>query len=156
MTEDLVNALSGETVVHSNALATVTRNCVVIRDGFRGAQAIISIDTITGLRKVTTTRPGLIVVSCGLFVMTAASYVSKQGWEVVGPIAVIACLFILGYIGTRRAAVLFLMEREKIESIQGSYREATSVIRAVERMRKLSDTESDHDQSISPDAVPNL
>ena len=122
-------------MVHRNPLATITRNVLVVRDGLRGTRSIIAIKRITGLRKVTTTNPGLLVVSCGLFTIAAASYASRQPIEVTIPIAFIGSLFVMGYIGTRRAAVLFLMGDERIESIRGSFREATSVIRSVNRAR---------------------
>jgi len=136
MNDAIVNALAGETVVHANALAAVTSNCVVVRDGLMGAQVVVGIETITAVRKVTTTNPGLLVISCGLFTIAAASYVSKQGLEISVPIAIVGSLFVMGYVGTRRAAVLFLLENESIESAKGSFREATSVIRAVQRMRR--------------------
>lgn len=138
MSDPLVNWLAGETVIHANALATVTRNVLVVRDGMRMAQTVIAIEKVTGLRKVTTTNPGFLVISCGLFTIAAASYFSKQGGNVTLPIAMVGAMFVMGYIGTRRAAVLFLMGDERIESIQGSFREATSVIRAVNRTRGSS------------------
>ncbi len=136
MNDAIADALAGEIVLHSNALAVVTRNCVVVREGMRGARIVMSVESITGVRKVTTTNPGLLVISCGLCTIAAAAYASKQPWEVSVTIALIGSLFIMGYIGTRRAAVLFVLENENIESLKGTFREATSTIRAVERVRR--------------------
>ena len=137
MGDTIVNALAGETVIHTNPLGAVTRNCLVVRDRQRGAQMVIAIDRVTGMKKVTTTNPGLLVISCGLFTIAAASYVSKQGVEISAVIAAVGALFVMGYVGSRRASVLFLMESESIESVRGSFREATSMIRAVCRVRGI-------------------
>lgn len=137
MNDAIVNVLAGETIVHTNALATVTRNVLVVREGRRGAQAVIGIESISGMRKVRTTRPELLVIACGLVTVAAASFVSNQGLDVALPIALVACLFVIGYLGTRRAAVLFLTNDESIETVRGSFREATSVIRAVNRTRGI-------------------
>ena len=135
MSDAFVDSLMGETVVHTNALAAVTRNFVVVRYGSGEVRTVIGNEAIRSIRKVTTTRPGLLVISCGLFTIAAASYVSKQGMDVSLAIALIGSLFVMGYVGTRRAAVLFLLENESIESVKGSFRDATSVIRAVNRVR---------------------
>jgi hypothetical protein len=135
MSDTILDALAGEKLLHSNALATVTLNYLVVREGVPGVQTVIAIERVTGIRKLTTTNPGLLVISGGLFTISAASYASKQGLQISLPIALLAALFVLGYLGTRRAAVLFLTENERIESAKGSFREATAVIRAVCRVR---------------------
>jgi hypothetical protein len=137
MGDPIVHALAGETVVHANTLGAVTRNCLVVRDSLRGAQTVIAIERVLGMKKVTTTNPGLLVISCGLFTIAAASYVSKQGVEISAVIGAVGSLFVMGYVGTRRASVLFLLGNESIESVKGSFREATSMIRAVCRVRGI-------------------
>ena len=136
MDDAIVNALMGETVVHANPMATVTRNCLVMRDDMRRTRAIIAIQSIKQIRKVNFTNPALLVISVGLFTIAAAAYSSHEGYEVSGTLAVIGLLFFLSYFSTRRAAVLFLLENQSIESRRGSYRDATSVIRAVKRVSR--------------------
>lgn len=135
MSDAIINALAGETVIHTNPLATITRNVLVVRDGLRGGRAVIAIDSIAGMRKVTTTNPGLLVISSGLFTIAAASYASKQGIEVTVALAFVGSLFVMGYLGTRRAAVLFLLGNDRLESVKGTFREATAIIRAVNKAR---------------------
>ncbi len=134
MDDAIVNALMGETVVHANTMATVTRNCLVVRDDVRGSQAVIGIQSIRGMRKVNFTNPALLVIAAGLFTIAAAAYSSHEGYEVSVGLGLIGLVFILSYFLTRRATVLFLLETQSIESRRGSYRDATSIIRAVERM----------------------
>jgi hypothetical protein len=146
--DPIVAALAGETVTYANPLATVTRNCIVVRDAVRGAHTILLIDSLTGLRKLATTLPALLVVAGGIFTIAAAAFVSKQGMETVVPMALVGLLFVMGYLGTRRAAVLFLTQSESVQSIKGSYREAAALVRAVEAMR----TAAAQAQSASNDA----
>jgi hypothetical protein len=148
MDDALVNALMGETVVHSNPIATVTRNCLVVRYDARRAQAIISLQSIKGMRKVNFTNPALLVIAAGLFTIAAAAYSSHEGYEVSGALSAVGLLFLLSYFLTRRATVLFLLENQNIESKSGSYREATSIIRAVERLTAaLNDQWAAHEKS---------
>jgi len=134
MDDAIVNSLMGETVVHANTMATVTRNCLIMRDDMRRAQAVIGIQSIQGMRKINFTNPALLVIAAGLFTIAAAAYSSHEGYEVSVSLALIGLFFLLGYFLTRRATVLFLLENQSIESRRGTYRDATSIIRAVERM----------------------
>jgi hypothetical protein len=135
MNDAIVSALAGETVVHANPIATVTRNCLVVRYDVRQAQAIIGLESIRGMRKVNFTNPALLVIAAGLFLIAAAAYSSHEAHEVSASLSAVGLLFLLAYFLTRRATVLFLLENQNIESKRGSYREATSIIRAVERVR---------------------
>ncbi len=137
MPDTILDVLTGETVVHANPLATVTRNCLVVRDDVRRSHSVIGITRIRDVRQVNTTNPALLAISGGLLTIAAAAYTSHQGYEVSVPIGLLGISFILGYIGTRRAAVLFLLEDQSIESKRGSYREATSIIRAVKQVREV-------------------
>jgi hypothetical protein len=136
MDDVVFNALAGETLVYKNALATVTSNLVLVRDRLRGALIVVRLEHLIEVRRLTSTNPGLLVISCGIFMIAAGSFASKEGLQVVVPIAIIAMLFVVGYFGTRRAAVLFLLDDESIQTFEGSFREAASVIRAVERMHR--------------------
>jgi len=137
--EDVIsNILMGETIVHKNPLATVTRNCLIIRDQIRGAQAIISFQSIRRIERINTTNIALLAIASGFFTIAAAAYSSHERYEVSAGIGLLGLLFVFGYFSTRRAAILFLLDDQSIETGRGSYREATSIIRAVERM--CSDT----------------
>ena len=86
-------------MTHVNSMGTVTRNCVVIRDSLRGAQVILAISDITGLRKLVFETRVLIVVASGLFTISAAAYASKQGAEVAIPVGLVGtavCSQLLG------------------------------------------------------------
>jgi len=134
MDDAILNILAGETVVHANPLAIVTRKYLVVRDEVRGAQEIIGFQSIRAMRKVNSTNPALLAISAGLFTIAAAAYSSHEAYEVSGAVGLIGLFFVLGYFSTRRATVLLLLEDQRIESRKGSYREAISIIRAVERM----------------------
>ena len=124
----------GETVVHANPLATVTRNCLIVRDEMRRTQSVINIGSIRQIQRVNTTNDPLLVIAAGLFTIAAACYSSHQGTQVSAGIALIGAFFIFAYFSTRRAAIQCVMDDQTIESRRGSYREATSILRAVKRV----------------------
>jgi hypothetical protein len=131
MPNTILAALPGEQVVQTNSLATVTRNCLVIRDSDGQLHTIISLSRITGIKTIRKSYPGVLVVAAGLALIAAAAFCSKQGAGAGPPIAGLAALFVLGYFGSRRAAVAFLMGRESTETAYGGLRKAAQLVRAV-------------------------
>jgi hypothetical protein len=81
------------------------------------------------------TYPGLLVISAALFLVAAAAYFSKQGGNATVPMAVLGLAFLILYFGSRRAAVIFVVEGELLETIPGTLREAGALIKAVEKAR---------------------
>jgi hypothetical protein len=138
MDDVIVSALAGESVVYSNVVATVTTSCLVVRERDRGATVVISLDQITGFKKVKTTYPQLLVFSVGMLTLAAASYASKQGLETVIPMALVALMLALGYLGARRAALLVLVGNDGIETLKASFGEVESVVRQLRRVRDVA------------------
>jgi hypothetical protein len=134
MDDAILSAMPGQKIAFQNVLASITTDFVVVHENFPAATVVISIDSIVELRRFSTTNPGLLVISIGLLTIASAAYVAKQGLPMVIPVALIAMLFVMGYFGGRRASVLFLLENDRFETLKGSFREATSLIRVVERM----------------------
>ncbi len=132
MQDPLLDVLSGETLVHANALATVTRNCLVVRNEHK--QAVIGIQAVREMRKQKFTNSNLLVIAAGIFTIAAAAYASHSGYEVSIALAIIGCAFVAAYFSTRRASIVFLLDDQAIESGKGTYREATSTMRAVNRI----------------------
>jgi hypothetical protein len=135
MANALLDALPDEPVLQSNSLATVTPSLVIIRTAQGSAQSVISLDRVHDVRRVKTTYPGLLVIAAALFLIAAAAYASKQGNGAQIPAAVLGLLFLAFYFGSRKAAVVFLFEGEVVETAPGSLREASALIRAVEKAR---------------------
>lgn len=137
MNDGILDVLTGESVIYSNTVATVLTGCIVVREKERGATVVISLAHITGLKKVKTTYPQLLVLSAGMLTLAAASYASKQGLETVVPMSVLAMMLASGYWGTRRAALLVLSGTDGIETLKGSFREVDSVIRQLRQVLHL-------------------
>ncbi|HEX4772557.1 MAG TPA: hypothetical protein VH351_17115 [Bryobacteraceae bacterium] len=135
MANALLDALPDEPVLQSNSLATLTPSLVIIPTAQRSTQSIIALARVRDVRRVKTTYPGLLVISAALFLIAAAAYASKQGSGAHIPAAVLGLLFLALYFSSRKAAVAFLFEGEVIETIPGSLREATALIRAVQKAR---------------------
>lgn len=130
----LIEALPDQRVLHSNSLATVTPVCVLIRTSRLSGQSIVALENIRDLRRVKSSYPGLLVIAAGLFLIAAAAYFSKQGDGAAIPMAVIGAVFVLFYLGSRRASVVFYLESgDSIETTGGSLRDAAALIRSVRK-----------------------
>ena len=134
-TEALLEALPGERILTSNALATVTTNCLIVRSSEQHSQTIIPIVHIAGIGTRKTTYPGLLVVSIASFLISAAAYCSKQDGGASIPAAVVGGLFLLGYGGYRRVAVSFATRSDKTITGEGSTNEAKSLIQAIRSLQ---------------------
>jgi len=135
MANALLDALPDEPVLQSNSLATVTPSLVIIRTARGTAQSVISLARVHDVRKLKTTYPGLLVIAAALFLIAAAAYASKQGSGAQIPAAILGSLFLAFYFSSRKAAVVFLFESETVETAPGTLREASALIRAVEKAR---------------------
>ena len=144
MTSEIVSALSDSEIVHSNLLATITRNSVIIPNPEGHAQTIISLSRIVSVRRIKSTYPGLLVIAGGLGLIAAAAAFSRDGRGAALPIALLGLGFTIAYIGTRRGSVAIVVDfdkREVIETPSGSFREAGTVVAAIEHCRgRLSET----------------
>jgi hypothetical protein len=144
---ELVSALSDTEVVHSNLLATVTRNCVIIPNPQGHAQTIVSLSRIISVRRIKSTYPGLVVIAAGLGLIAAAAACSKDGHGTALPIGLVGLGFAVSYIGTRRGAVALEVgvgpgKREVLETASGSLRDAAAIVRAIESGPERDESEA--------------
>jgi hypothetical protein len=122
----------------SNVLASVTRNCVILADSSAHGQMILALPRLSTIRKVTVSYPILLVLAAAALLIAAAAGYSKDGGGAGVPIALVGLLLLLGYAGSRRAAVMFLVGFEAVETILGTPKEASDVIAAIEKAQRLS------------------
>jgi hypothetical protein len=137
MANVLLEAMPDEPVLQSNALATVTSSCVVMRTAQGGSQSIISLSRLTDVRRIKTTYPGLLVIAAALFLIAAAAYASKQGEGAQIPAVVLGLIFLIFYFGSRRAAIVCFLENAIVESAPGTLREASAVMKALAKARSI-------------------
>ena len=129
--ETILEALPGDCVLESNALATVTTNCLIVRSAEEKAQTIIPIVHLSSIRTAKTTYPGLLVVSAACLLISAASYCSKQESGAALPAGLLGVFFYLAYVGYRRMAVVFITKTDRTVTGEGSTGEAKALIKAV-------------------------
>ena len=135
--DKILAAVSGEQIVLSNSLATVATRCVVIRDANGKSQSILSLAGISAMRTEKISYPGLLVVACGVSLIAAAAHISKDGGRADLPLVIVAALFGVFYLATRKAAVIFISGIEKKPTVFGTPREAAALIRAVEKAQEI-------------------
>jgi hypothetical protein len=116
---------------HSSSLATIADNWIVIRDS--GSRFhIIPLSNLSGLRRIKTTCPALMVIASAFLLIAAAANYSKQGEGAAFPIALLGAIFVIGYFLSRRASVAFITDSYRAETCSGSLSEAAAVIGQVQ------------------------
>jgi hypothetical protein len=133
MASRAVEALTGEEILESNSLGTVTSQWVVVRPPESHSEIVISLSHITNVRTVRTTYPGLLVVASASLLVAAAAASSKQSAGATLPIALFGLLFVIGYWVSRKASVTFRVGSETIHTPSAGLRESATFVSAVER-----------------------
>ena len=132
MTNPIIAELCDGQVLQTNPLATVTRDCVVIQGPDGHSHTIVSLSHLSGLKRIRTTYPVLLVVSSGLLLLAAAAFCSKQGSGAGVPFALLGAGFVVGYFLSRKASVAFVIGKETTETASGSLSQAAELIKAVQ------------------------
>jgi hypothetical protein len=113
-------------------LATVTQDCVIIRDPERQSYSIIAIPHLSGMKRIITTHPVLLVVAVALFVISAAAFCSNEGSGAYLTIFLLGLAAAGGYWMTRTAAVALIAGSQRVVTGGGSLSEAKSLIADVQ------------------------
>ena len=130
--------LAREQILHQNSLATITPNFIVVRRPEERAETIIGLSRISRIKHIETTHPGLLVIASAMYLLASACAFSKQGDQAGIPLAFVATLFVLAYFLTRRAAVAFVVDRERTETMHGSLSQAAALVKALEKAQQLA------------------
>lgn len=137
MAATILDALPGEQVLHSNALATVTPHCVVLTSAGGSTQTILALASLSRIKVVTVSYPILLVIATGSLVLGLAAFDSKEGAGAGIPFTLFGLLLLTGYFLSRRGAVSFSVDSEIFETAFGSPGEAKELIAAIESARRL-------------------
>ena len=132
MANTIITDLCQGEVLQANPLATVTRDFVIVGDAEGHSHTIIALVHLSGMKRITTTYPALLVASSGLLLISAAAFCSREGSGAGPPIALLAAACAVGYLLSRKAAVAFLVGSQVTETIAGSPGEAAALIKAVQ------------------------
>ncbi len=133
--QNLAELIDGQ-VLQANPLATVTRDCIIIRDSARQSHTIISLSHLSGMKRIRTTYPALLVISSGLFLISAAAFYSKQGGGAALPVSLLGGAFAVGYVLSRKACVSFTIASGSIETANGSLSETAALMAAVQAAQR--------------------
>ncbi len=120
----------------SHPLAIVKQDCIVIRDSAQQSYTIVSLFQLSGMKRVTTTYPALIVIACAVFLIAAAAFCSKEGSGAGIPLALLGASFAIGYFLTRKAALVFVAGSTHLETASGSLSEVAALVASVQLARK--------------------
>ncbi len=132
----VLSGLNNEKILQSKLSTIVTEDCVVV-SAFSGqphtALALLSIST---LKIVKTHHPSFLVISAGLFLLAAAANHSKEGGGTALPIGLLGVAFLVAFLASHRARVIFLSGSEATQSLKGSYTEVADLVGAVQVARR--------------------
>lgn len=134
----IVEALSGEAIIYSNSLATITRNCILLRYREARTEVVLPLSELRQVRKVTITYPFLLVIATASFVIAAAALSSRDGGGAGIPFGVLGVALLAGYVLSRRATVLFIAGSELFETVEGSLTEAAELVAVIASTQKAA------------------
>ncbi len=141
MQNPVVAGLCNGQVLESKLLATVTGECVVIRDPVRQSHTVVALSEISCLKRITTTHPALLVIAAALFLISAAAFSSKQGSGAGVPVALLGTACVAAYLLSRSASVAFVVGSTGIETASGSLSQAAALIAAVQAAQACLESE---------------
>ncbi len=131
----ILSAMTGERVVHTSQLATITDNCVVVPDRDRHSKSVLSAECIFRIETEKRTHPSLPVIAAGCFLIAAGAQSSKEGGGTGPYIAVLGLIAMTSYFVTRRAMVKFVLASDIVKTGFGSARDAAKVVSAVKSIQ---------------------
>ncbi|MGA8593888.1 MAG: hypothetical protein WB676_04025 [Bryobacteraceae bacterium] len=137
MSATIFDALPGEQVLHSNALAAVTPHCIILTGTGGNSQTILSLARVSRIKQITVSYPILLVIAAGSLILGLAAFYSKEGAGAGAPFAIFGMLMLAGYFLSRRGAVCFSIDSEVFETGFGSPGEAKELISAIESAQRL-------------------
>jgi hypothetical protein len=138
MATTILDALPDEEVLRSNSLGTVTRRRIVLADLNGHTQNGIALSRRSQIKNVTVSYPILLVIGGASLIIAAGALCAKDGGGAGIPIAIFGCFLLIGYLGSRRGAVTFMVDSEVIETVLGTPAEAAELIAAIEGARRVS------------------
>jgi hypothetical protein len=116
----------------AGSLAIVTENYVVIRDPERQCHTIIALSRLSGMKRIITSHPVLLVIAVALFVISAAAFCSKEDNGTYLTIFSLGLAAAGSYWLSRTAAVALIAGSESVVTPKGSLSEARSLIADVQ------------------------
>jgi hypothetical protein len=131
MSSTILSALSGEQVLHSNSLATVTDNWIVTRDCLTNSQSLISIKSLSWIKTAKTINLPYLASSAGTLLIAAAAQFSKEECGAALPIALAGLALFGGALVARQTSIVFMVDSEVVRTGFGTMREAATVVAAV-------------------------
>jgi hypothetical protein len=130
MASTILSSLS-ETVLHHNALATVTDSWIVVRDERAHSQSLVLIDSLSKIRALKTLHLAYLTWAAGCILVSIASQYSNDACGLAIPFAMAGFSLLAAARVTRRASISFVLESEVVNTSFGTLREAATLVAAV-------------------------
>jgi len=129
MASTILSALS-ETVLHHNALGTVTDNWIVVRDAKSHSQSVVSIDSLLNIQTSKTLHLIYLACAAGCLLIAVATEYSREAFVAI-PFAMVGLTLLTSAQVTRRASISFVLQSDVVKTSFGTLREAATLVAAV-------------------------
>jgi len=122
----------GEPVLHSNSLATITDNWIVVRLSQSRLQILVSIQSIAAVKTSrTTTQYHYLACALGCLVIAAAALCSQEADGATLPFSLAGFVLLSVARATRQTSLTLKTEAEAIHTAYGTLREAATLIATI-------------------------
>jgi hypothetical protein len=139
MSSTILSSL-GENVHHRNALATITDNWVVVREGASRRQILLSMESISRLKtskSFKTLKLHYIASAAGCFLVSAATACSRESDGAAVPFALAGSIFLAGAQVSLQASLVFMTGNDVVRTDFGTLPEAANLVAAIRAARYI-------------------
>jgi hypothetical protein len=126
----------GEPILHSNSLATITDNWIVVRSAQSQSQVVVLIDSITAVKILKITHLHQALCGIGCLLIAGATLYSKEGDGATMPFTLVGASLFTGAQFGRRAAIALVVDSEVIQTAYGRLRDVATIVVALRSVRE--------------------
>jgi len=137
MSSTILSSL-GEPVLHRNSLATITDNWIIVREVQSHKQVLLSIDSISSVKKFKTIKIHNLTCALGALLVSVATACSKESYGATLPFALVGVALLISAQASRKASLAFIADREVIQTAYGTLPEAATLMTAIRSARNGS------------------
>ena len=118
-------------MLHSNSLATVTDNWIVVRDCATQSQSLISVSSISRVKTRKTIHVMYLTCAVACWLLAVAAGYSKEPYGAPIPFGFLGLAWFAAGQVSRLASLTFVMESDAVNTTFGSLREAAALVAAI-------------------------
>ena len=136
MKNGILDAVNRERIVESKLSVVVTEDCVIVPAFGGQPHTVLSLACLSAIKIIKIYHPSLLVIAAGLLFLCASAASSKEGAGTGLPIGMLGAVFLIAYVATQRARVVFMTGSEATQSVSGSFPDVSALVVAVQTAKR--------------------